>query len=86
LKLISDAQCHLSPTRTYKCGRVGLRNGCNGQAITGRLWTSQMSPYSTLLALMGWNGVGGSQETAWTHGLQRRRLSMAMGRLWYYGE
>jgi len=67
LKLMSDAQCHGSSTRTYKCGRVGLRNGWNGQSITGRLWTSQMSPYSTLLALVGWNGFGGSQESAWTH-------------------
>ena len=49
------------------CGRVGPRNGWNGQSITGRLWTSQMSPYSTLLALVGWNGFGGSQESAWTH-------------------
>ena len=34
---------------------------------------------------MGWNGVGGSQNSAWTHGLRRRRLSTAMGRLWYGG-
>ena len=45
---------------------LGLRNTWNGLSITGSLWTSRMNPYSAFLALMGWNGVGGSQNSTWT--------------------